>query len=230
MCSSPRYAGRCRPLGSCCEMQPRAGTPTVQMAPAARERRPLGSSPGGARHSPPKAGGGKDPQFRGGPFPAGTSVFSVIRTAAGYTPFAALRAAVPTSGQLLRKYSPAREPQQSRRRRPQGNADLWAVLPVGPGTARRRRAAGRTPILRWSLPGRDPGVQRHPDGCRVHAFRPATRGGADRRSAFPYLQCRSAWKEGRRSLTPRPPRALRGGADPPPGRSLPRTSTRRGSG
>ena len=26
----------------------------------ARERRPLASSPGGGRHSPPKAGGGKD--------------------------------------------------------------------------------------------------------------------------------------------------------------------------
>ena len=29
--------------------------------------------------------------------------------------------------------------------RRQGNADLWPVLPVGAGTARRRRAAGRTP-------------------------------------------------------------------------------------
>ena len=32
--------------------------------------------------------------------------------------------------------------------RRQGNADLWPVLPVGAGTARRRRAAGRTPS--WS--------------------------------------------------------------------------------
>ena len=34
--------------------------------------------------------------------------------------------------------------------RRQGNADLWPVLPVGAGTARRRRAAGRTPS--WSRP------------------------------------------------------------------------------
>ena len=34
-----------------------------------------------------------------------------------------------------------------------------------------------------SRPG--PGVQRHPDGCVVHAFRCAPRSGADRRSAFP---------------------------------------------
>ena len=40
-----------------------------------RERRPLGSSPGGARHSPPEAGGGKDPEFRGGPFSAGIPEF-----------------------------------------------------------------------------------------------------------------------------------------------------------
>ena len=32
-------------------MQPRAGTPAVQMAPAARERRPPASSPGGGRHA-----------------------------------------------------------------------------------------------------------------------------------------------------------------------------------
>ena len=33
------------------KIQPRAGAPTVQMAPAARERRPLASSPGGGRHA-----------------------------------------------------------------------------------------------------------------------------------------------------------------------------------
>ena len=48
-----RGAALCGPEGrpSCCEMQPHAGTPTVQMAPAARERRPLASSPGGGRHA-----------------------------------------------------------------------------------------------------------------------------------------------------------------------------------
>ena len=65
----------------------------------ARERRPLGSSPGGARHSPPpRRAAGKDPEFGVVRLSAGTSAFSVIRAAARYTPFAALRAAVPTRG------------------------------------------------------------------------------------------------------------------------------------
>ena len=63
--------------------------------------------------------------------------------------------------------------------RGQGNADLWAVLPVGPGTARRRRAGGKNPEFGSGSPlGRDPGVQRHPDGCVVYAFRCASRSGA----------------------------------------------------
>ena len=66
-----------------CKSRPDA---TMQSGAQARERRPLASSPGGGRHSPPKAGGGKDPEFRGGPFSAGTPAFSVIRTAAWYTP------------------------------------------------------------------------------------------------------------------------------------------------
>ena len=49
---------------------------------------------------------------------------------------------------------------QARERRP----------PVG--TGRRRRAAGKDPEFGGGSPlGRDPGVQRHPDGCVVHAFR-----------------------------------------------------------
>ena len=76
----------------------------------------------------------------------------------------------------------------------QGNADLWPVLPVGAGTARRRRAAGKDPEFGSGSPlGRDPGVQRHPDGWVVHAFRCASRSGADQRSAFPcqrrHLDC-----------------------------------------
>ncbi len=56
---------------------------------------------------------------------------------------------------------------QARERRP----------PVG--TARRRRAAGKDPEFGGGSPlGRDPGVQRHPDGCVVHAFRCASRGDA----------------------------------------------------
>ena len=60
------------------------------------------------------------------------------------------------------------------------------------GTARRRRAAGKDPELADGSPlGRDPGVQRHPDGCVVRAFRCASRSGAGphretgQRSAFP---------------------------------------------
>ena len=47
------------------------------------------------------------------------------------------------------------------------------------GTARRRRAAGKDPECGGDSPlGRNPGVQRHPDGCVVHAFRCASRSGA----------------------------------------------------
>ena len=57
------------------------------------------------------------------------------------------------------------------------------------GTARRRRAAGKNPEFGGGSPlGRDPGVQHHSDGCVVHAFRCASRSGADRRSAFPCLR------------------------------------------
>ena len=74
-------------------------------------------TPTSGRHSPPKAGGGTDPQFGGGPFAAGIPAFGVIRTlewetlfpalrapclrpvnADGNEPPAALRAAVPTRG------------------------------------------------------------------------------------------------------------------------------------
>ena len=41
----------------CCERAGLTGTPPCQMAPPVRERRPLASSPGGGRHSPPEAGG-----------------------------------------------------------------------------------------------------------------------------------------------------------------------------
>ena len=43
------------------------------------------------------------------------------------------------------KMQPRREPQQSRWRRWQGNADLWPVLPVGAGTAARSAAKGVPP-------------------------------------------------------------------------------------
>ena len=83
------------------------------------ERRAGKGTPTSGRHSPPKAGGGKDPQVR---------------------------------------------------------------APKPPSRAARWPNGGR-PAL-----GRDLGVQRHPDGCVVHAFRCAARSGADRRSAFPALR------------------------------------------
>ena len=43
-------------------------------------------TPTSGRHSTPKAGGGKDPQFRGGPFSAGIPAFGVIRTLEWQTP------------------------------------------------------------------------------------------------------------------------------------------------
>ena len=54
--------------------------------------------------------------------------------------------------------------------------------PAQPAEGGRREG----PRVRDGSPlGRDPGVQRHPDGCVVHTFRCASRSGADRRSAFP---------------------------------------------
>ena len=126
-----------------CTSRPHA---TMQSDALARERRPLGSSPGGARHSPPKAGGGKDPQFRGGPFSAGTSVFSVIRTAAWYTPFAALRAAVPTGGLYLSGHHFFMGQTACERMAPEGVR--WGAAgsrgAASRGGRRRRFRAGRT--------------------------------------------------------------------------------------
>ena len=58
---------------------------------AARRRGRLGT-PASGRHSPPKAGGGKDSPFRGGPLTAGISAFGGIRTTEWQTPFVAVRA------------------------------------------------------------------------------------------------------------------------------------------
>ena len=57
----------------------------------ARRRGRLGT-PASGRHSPPKAGGGKDSPFRGGPLSAGISAFGGIRTREWQTPFVAVRA------------------------------------------------------------------------------------------------------------------------------------------
>ena len=53
-----------------------------------------------------------------------------------------------------------------------GNADLWPVLPVGAGTARRRRAAGRTP--NWSRPAT--AWSRAPTAWSQHQKNPLQRG------------------------------------------------------
>ena len=123
------------------------------------ERRAGKGTPTSGRHSPPKAGGEKDPQVRGGPFSAGTSAFSVIRTAAWYTPFAALRAAVPTGGRRSRADGTIPDRLGSAPPRPSGPLCRPEVgVPV-------RTAPSRTG---WGLRRRGP-----PGRC------------ADRRSAFP---------------------------------------------
>ena len=80
------------PVGTAARRAANHASPNAQNRGDGLERRPLASSPGGGRHSPPKAGGGKDPQLRGGSFSAGIPAFGVIRTLEWQTPFAALRA------------------------------------------------------------------------------------------------------------------------------------------
>ena len=117
---------------------------------------------------------------------------------------AALRAAVPTGGRgpqgrdgedpnrrndsHLDKY-----PQQPRPHRPPGNADLRAVLPVGPGTAARRAAATKTTIVEMTPVSASTPNSRN---------RTARSGNADLRSAqaFPERAVRS-WLLGVRAET-----------------------------
>ena len=97
-------------------------------------------TPTSGRHSPPKAGGGKDPQFRGGPFSAGIPAFGVIRTLEWQTPFAALRAPCPRPVKADGSEPPA---------------TLRAAVPTGG----RRSLAGaareglRPTLTGWSGPG-----------------------------------------------------------------------------
>ena len=61
------------------------------------------------------------------------------------------------------------------------------------GTARRRRADGKDPEFGGGAPlGRNPGLQHHPNGGPVHAFRCASRSAADRRSGVPVPARRDA--------------------------------------
>ena len=74
-----------------------------------------------------------------------------------------------------------------------GNADLWAVLPVGAGTARRRRANHVQPTGGMSrtctaTPVEVPVAVRTIPLFEVRLARRAARGCADQRSAFPCLR------------------------------------------
>ena len=117
-------------------------------------------TPASGRHSPPKAGGGKDLQFRGGPFSAGIPAFGVIRTFEWPTPFAtlgapclrpvradgneppaALRAAVPGPTGRTAQRSALPDPRAP-------------VLPVGPpALGVQGTAATPAPAARPFLPG-----------------------------------------------------------------------------
>ena len=104
--------------------------------------------------------------------------------------------------------------------RRQGNADLWPVLPVGAGTARRRRAAGRTPpqlrggsfsagipafgvirTLEWQTPFaalwapclRPVKADDNEPPAVLRAAVPAPTGRTGRRSAFPDRRRHLAW-------------------------------------
>ena len=173
-----------------CTSRPHA---TMQSDALARERRP---PVGTARR---RRAAGRTPSSGAVRLSAGTPAFSVIRTGARYTPFAALRAAVPgPTGRTAQRSAfpclrairsvggPARRHESAVpgwcTSRPHATMQSDALArerrpPVG--TARRRRAAGKDPEFRSGSPlGRDPGVERHPDGCVAHAFRCASRSGA----------------------------------------------------
>ena len=163
--------------------QPPPG-PTV---PQARDRRPLASSPGGGRHSGPKARGRCIAAHVDGS-PLG---------AASTRPHGATGKGTPTSGQFSRwgpaprAEGPRAAHRHSRRRFPsrrslhqaprchrQGTADLWPVLPVGAGTAGRRPAgdpsssaltARRTPSLSPAFSPRHPVSADVPGSCPCSA-------------------------------------------------------------
>ena len=124
----------------------------------------------------------------------------------GVLPAARLRRAVPTGGRRslasasLRLVACGRDvhhpgtalscrragPPTERMARRHGNADLWAVLPVGPGTAARSAANGvcHAPV-RMTLDAGVPAERRTAPELGVLPCRPPAAGCADRRSAFP---------------------------------------------
>ena len=99
------------------------------------------------------------------------------------------------------KMQPRREPQQSRWRRWQGNADLWPVLPVGAGTAARSAAKGVPPPEHK----RDQARERRPlassAGGRYAPLRVA------QRKAYPHPSTSAAW-QGNADLWPALPVGL----------------------
>ena len=141
-----------RPLASCCE---NATPPECQLSKWRRWqgsphrenwadlRAVLPVGPGTARR---RRAAGKDPEFGGGGLSAGTPAFSVIRTAAWYTPFAALRAAVPTGGRRSLACASLRLVAWAPRRAPSWNCTFHdgrgvqedPIMWVSPGGGRHR--------------------------------------------------------------------------------------------
>ena len=145
------------------------------------------TGPTSGRHSPPKAGGGKDPQFQGGSLSAGIPAFGVIRTLEWQTPFAALQA-------------PCLRPVKVDGNEPP--AALRAAVPAPTGRTGRRSAF---PCLRVAPLG-GLGAVRHvqrPRGAFCDsASAPAGRG-AGRRPALqtiPALHADQGWAAGLRTI------------------------------
>ena len=201
-CFSLRFAQRCRPPpgglagGRAGPAHPpgmkmqfpgrRQSRPhaTMQSDAQARERRPLGSPPGGARHSPPQAGGGKDPELGG----LSRSGPGVQRCADGGGPRLSLRFAQrcrpPPGGLAGGRAGPAHPPgmkMQFPGRRQSRCPSHQAERRAGKGTptsGRQPAAGGRREGPRVGrLPGRDP-VFSVVRTVGVHAFCCASRSGA----------------------------------------------------
>ncbi len=156
--SSSRHFSYSRPAGR------------AQLA-AARRRGRLGT-PASGRHSPPKAGGGKDSPFRGGAVPAGISAFGGIRTWEWQTPFVTVRATCLRSVKADGKEPPAAQgvvvssPTGKNPRRRQ----LYAISSVG-GTCRDGSHPGDWGLRRRGPAGRCAG--RRPAFQAVPAMAPS---------------------------------------------------------
>ena len=160
--------------------------PSVREPPPGELGRPLASSPGGGRHSPPEAGVGKDPNVRDDS-PLGADPGSARdaqererrppvgtarrRRASGRTPTCGT---APLSARTLAALVTRRK----------GNADLRPAQPAGGGRSRVSPHTGMVLVSALS-PSQEvafpcPAALPLSQHC---AARPASRGGADRRSA-----------------------------------------------